>query len=409
MRDEDHLNRIREKSVSLLAVELADGREINEVYLTQLDDFSELLFASIISQDPALDTHVLDDWLNFDFSGWNSSPLEVLNQFHLKILKTASEDLSADNLSDFIGDLLPVFSYASQYIHSHELDIHIADLSQDFNHKHSSLERLEKSKSDFISIAAHELKTPLTLMEGYSAMLRDILRQKKIFDEHIFLLIDGMDSGSRRLREIISDMIDVSLIDNDMLSLNLQPTWLYKVLERIFQEVEDVIELRQLSFRLHRFSGDDVLAYYDDERLFQALYNVISNAIKYTPDGGKINVDGRKLQDFIEIVIIDNGIGIDPMDQGIIFEKFQPIGDVAFHSSGKLKFKGGGPGLGLPIAKGIIEAHGGRIWAESEGYDENRCPGSTFHVLLPIRSEPPDDRTTILFEPLVEHKSDQES
>ena len=409
MRDEDNLNRIREKSVSLLAVELADGREINEVYLTHLDNFSELLFASIITQDPALVTPGLDDWLNFDFSGWNSSPSEVLNQFQLKILKIASEDLSADDLNGFIGDLLPVFSCASQYIHSRELDRRIADLSKEFSHEHSSLERLEKSKSDFISIAAHELKTPLTLMEGYSAMLRDILRQKKIFDEHIFLLIDGMDSGARRLREIISDMIDVSLIDNDMLSLNLQPTWLYKVLERIFQEVEEVIELRQISFMLHRFSGDDILTYYDGERLFQALYNVVSNAIKYTPDGGKINVDGRKLQDFIEIVIIDNGIGIDPMDQGIIFEKFQPIGDVAFHSSGKLKFKGGGPGLGLPIAKGIIEAHGGRIWAESEGYDENRCPGSTFHILLPIRCEPPDDRTTILLEPLLEHKSDQDS
>ena len=260
---------------------------------------------------------------------------------------------------------------------------------------------MDKSKSDIISIASHELKTPLTLMEGYSAMLREIIEQKKVFDEHIFSLLDGMDSGSRRLREIISDMIDVSLIDNDMLSLNIQPTWLNKILERIYLEVEEVLEDRQLSLTNHRFSGDDVMNFYDGVRLYQAIYNVITNAIKYTPDGGKIIVQGRALQGIIELVIIDNGIGIDYIDQAKIFDKLQPIGDTAYHSSGKLKFKGGGPGLGLPIAKGIIEAHGGRIWVESDGYDEISCPGSTFHILIPDRSEPPDRKAATLFEPLI--------
>ena len=240
-------------------------------------------------------------------------------------------------------------------------------------------------------------------------MLREIIEQKKIFDEHIFSLLDGMDSGSRRLREIISDMIDVSLIDNNMLSLNLQPTWIYKILDRINQEVEDALNFRQLSLTVNRFSGDDVLNFYDGERLFQAIYNVITNAIKYTPDGGKIIVEGRSIQGIVEIVIIDTGIGINYVDQVKIFDKLQPIGDPAYHSSGKLKFKGGGPGLGLPIAKGIIEAHGGRIWVESEGYDENSCPGSTFHILLPVRTEPLDKNAANLFGPLYMHKSGRET
>jgi signal transduction histidine kinase len=73
-----------------------------------------------------------------------------------------------------------------------------------------------------------------------------------------------------------------------------------------------------------------------------------------------------------------------------IFEPFSALGDASLHSSGKVKFKGGGPGLGLPIAKGILEAHGGTIWAESDGYDEQRYPGSTFHIMIPMLTEPPD-------------------
>jgi signal transduction histidine kinase len=136
--------------------------------------------------------------------------------------------------------------------------------------------------------------------------------------------------------------------------------------------------------------------------LYQALRNLLTNAIKYTPDGGSITVDGRLLSGFIEITISDTGIGVDISDQERIFEKFGRVGNVALHSSGKIKFKGGGPGLGLPITKGIIEAHGGAIWVESDGYDEINCPGTTFHVLLPIRKEPPDQRAAEIFRPLAE-------
>jgi signal transduction histidine kinase len=148
------------------------------------------------------------------------------------------------------------------------------------------------------------------------------------------------------------------------------------------------------------------MTFADPERLLQVLRNVLSNAIKYTPDGGNISVDGRKLPGFIEIVVRDTGIGINPQDQSIIFEKFTRLGNISLHSSGKTKFKGGGPGLGLHIARGIIEAHGGAIWAESPGYDEEINPGSTFHILLPLISAPPDSRLARLLTP---NLSDQPS
>jgi signal transduction histidine kinase len=146
----------------------------------------------------------------------------------------------------------------------------------------------------------------------------------------------------------------------------------------------------------------DVMLFADSERLFQAFRNLVTNAIKYTPDGGFITIGGRMLSGFIEITFTDTGIGIDLEDQERIFEKFGRLGNVALHSSGKIKFKGGGPGLGLPITKGIIEAHGGAIWVESEGYDEENCPGTIFHVLIPLRKDSPDQRDVEIFRPLNE-------
>ena len=86
----------------------------------------------------------------------------------------------------------------------------------------------------------------------------------------------------------------------------------------------------------------------------------------------------------MEVQVRDTGIGIDPEYLELIFEKFYQTGKTALHSTGKTTFKGGGPGLGLSIARGVIQAHGGRIWAESKGHDEAACPGSCFHILLPV-------------------------
>jgi signal transduction histidine kinase len=169
------------------------------------------------------------------------------------------------------------------------------------------------------------------------------------------------------------------------------------ILSLLKGEIGDVVEERKQKLDIRKFPGTELWIYADPERLYQALNNILTNAIKYTPDHGKITVDGRTLPGFIEITVKDTGIGVAPENHTAIFEKFAQLGRPNLHSSGKTKFKGGGPGLGLPITRGIIEAHGGTIWVESDGYDEKEFPGSTFHVLIPIRTEANDPKLVKLF------------
>jgi signal transduction histidine kinase len=171
-------------------------------------------------------------------------------------------------------------------------------------------------------------------------------------------------------------------------------------------ELDAATRQRSQVFEICEFPGSADMTFADPERLMQVLRNVLTNAIKYTPDGGHISVDGRRLPGFVEVVIHDSGIGINAEDQSIIFDKFTRLGNTSLHSSGKTKFKGGGPGLGLHIAKGILEAHGGTIWVESNGYDEENLPGSTFHILLPLHNQPPDNPMARLLSPLINNSSE---
>ncbi len=410
MQFADLLNQIRHESIRHIIQPQIDGAKDILISERQLEDFFNQISDALTVNDPSKIIPSLND--SFSSRGEDDRVSQSIYLFTIVffvIQQKATELLSGERAEEFIEALQSIFVYGNQYIYRLELDRSISDAVKKLNDEQYSLTRLEKSKSDFISIAAHELRTPLTLIEGYSAMLREIIEQKKIFDDHIIQLINGMDSGSRRLREIINDMIDVSLIDNEMLSLNYQPVWINKLLNRLQVAVEPIIQTRQLTLDVHRFKNDDKMVFADGERIFQALYNVISNAIKFTPDGGKIVVDGKSYDEFLELIIIDNGVGINPEKQKEIFNKFQPVSDSALHTSGKQKFMGGGPGLGLPIAKGIIEAHGGRIWVESDGYDEVQCPGSTFSILLPMRHQLPENWTANLFEPMKGYNSNRDS
>ncbi len=393
------LKQIRPAWLHRVSHALTRGENVRESFQEQLSRFYDLLEHAVVTGDPSwLDTIILD-WASAptqtDLDEGQYSVSTLLKKVITLTTEITGEMLSERDALEVLVALMPVYAHILEKAARLEVETRVAYISNQLNEMREKLERLDRSKSNFIAVAAHELKTPLTLIEGYTSMMRDIATTSQW--EQFEPLLQGVDTGIRRLREIVDDMIDVSLIDNNLLSLNFQPLWLSHLLGLLRSELSESLETRQQTLEIRPFPGSEQLIFADPERLYQALRNILVNAIKYTPDGGRITVDGRTLPGFIEITVTDTGIGIAPEDQAVIFEKFGNLGEVSLHSSGKTKFKGGGPGLGLAIARGIIEAHGGTIWVESEGYDEEKCPGSTFHVLIPARGEPSDPRIAKLF------------
>jgi signal transduction histidine kinase len=268
-----------------------------------------------------------------------------------------------------------------------QLELMVQQRTEELKKALATLERMDKNKTDFINVAAHELRTPLTIMKGYLGMLQanETVKAAPVLTQ----AMDGILKGTERLHEIINSMLDVARIDNQVLNLKPEAVALSSIIKRVQSDYSSYLAERKQAMQLVELDHLP-LVQGDALMLLKVFQNVVINAIKYTPDGGTITITGgrlldEKIGDCIEIKIQDTGIGIDPEQQEVIFEKFYSTGIVSLHSSGKSSFKGGGPGLGLAIARGIVLAHGGRIWVESPHCDEEGCPGSCFHILLPMQ------------------------
>jgi signal transduction histidine kinase len=261
---------------------------------------------------------------------------------------------------------------------------------QDLQNTNKILHQLDRNKLEFIQVAAHELRTPLTIVKGYVNLLGTFIEIKA--NPSLIEVMDGILKGADRMHEVVNTMLDVTRIDNDTLKIHAAPVPLKRVILDIMNELavaasERGIELTLTpDFEAPNINGDPTL-------IQKALYHLTVNAIKYTPNKGRVTLSARpvvmeKNVPGVEISIRDSGIGLDAEHHDLVFEKFYQVGDVTIHSSGKTTFKGGGPGLGLAIVRGVARAHGGRTWVESPGHDETNFPGSTFYLQLPI--DPPD-------------------
>jgi len=288
------------------------------------------------------------------------------------------------------NDLETQFCQIIEYAAYREFAAIIEKLTNYQNEIQEAFELLEETRLNFVTVAAQELRTPLTLIEGYTGMLKEMLASGDLDSDP---LVSGVESGIQKLRHIIDELVDISMIDTKMLMLHYQPVLIKILLEKAKKEIEVKATGRSQKLEINIFPAAEKTIFVDPERLLQAIINVLDNSVKFTPEGGSIVVDGRMLPGFIELTIADTGVGIDPSAQAMIFEKFG-----SGRRSAHVRNDGvvPGPGLGLHLAKGIIEAHGGAIWVESQGYDEELCPGSTFHLMFPFRESPPDDLTARL-------------
>jgi signal transduction histidine kinase len=276
-------------------------------------------------------------------------------------------------------------------------------LNADLEEANQQFEKLDSVKTDFITIASHELRTPLAQIRGYTDILDALNEQGMLDQDQISGMVGNLRKASERTEELISAMLDMSQLDVNAMDLRFAQAAPESILRMAIEPLTEHIKQRKLTLSGRGLRGLPNI-HCDMQRLVQAFRNILTNAIKFTPDGGRIDITASfqaadsTHPDHILVAISDTGVGIDRDNLDLIFEKFYRAYDPSLHSSGSYKFMGAGPGLGLTIAKGVIEGHGGQIWAESSGHNMETFPGSTFYVILPV--EPPDEARRVLIEEL---------
>ncbi len=275
-------------------------------------------------------------------------------------------------------------------------NIEMAKMNSELIRSNLELKRVSELKSNFLSIASHELKTPLTSIKGYSEIIIENMREK--LDGGVFRMIESISRAADRLHKVINNMLDVTRIEQKRLRLHPERLDLAETAKDCIDELAQFSAQRGITFNCN-FDDNMPLFYGDKMRMQQVFTNLFSNALKYSPDDSIVDVRIMlENETRFHMTVKDYGIGIDSAEHDKIFDAFYEIGHTTRHSTDFAKFMGGGTGLGLSIVKGIIERHGGRIWVESEGTSRETFPGSEFHILLPVESKIQwdDDETKVI-------------
>jgi GAF domain-containing protein len=252
------------------------------------------------------------------------------------------------------------------------LAIQNARLFREIEDKSRQLEIASQHKSEFLANMSHELRTPLNAIIGFSELLSERLygdlNEKQ--DEYL----KDIHASGQHLLSLINDILDLSKIEAGRMELELTDFDLPTAIDNALMLVRERAGRRGIA--LHQAVDPQLgLIRADERKIKQVLLNLLSNAIKFTPDGGRIDVQGRAVDESVEVSVSDTGVGIAPEDQEAIFEEFRQVGT----ADKKVE----GTGLGLALSRRFIELHGGRIWVESQV-----GVGSTFTFTIPTRQEP---------------------
>lgn len=240
----------------------------------------------------------------------------------------------------------------------------ISMLSNVFDDLMKQIMENQRRKDEFIGIASHELKTPLTSIKGYVELLNTI-EDKQPNKQFAKKALENVN----KLEKLIKDLLDVSKIQSGQLELNMKEFSIVSLLDETIAGFQMISKTHRI-IRQDQLTDEIISA--DRQRIEQVLINLLSNAIKYSPGENKVIVYSQKTNEELIIKVRDFGIGIPKQEQPNIFERFYRTRDTSIHISGF--------GLGLYIAKDIIKRHGGRIWVESQD------KGSAFYFSLPLRT-----------------------
>lgn len=247
-----------------------------------------------------------------------------------------------------------------------------ARVNQQLQAANQKLQELDKIKDEFVSLTSHELRTPMTAIRSYAwmALHRSDMPLSKTMEKYLVRIL----MSTERMINLVNDMLDISRIESGRVEINPEPVDMISLCRDIIDEVYySKSTAKEIQMVLLEEKLPKVMA--DPEKLRQVLINVVGNAVKFSPHGGKVIIgfftDGKT----VETSIKDSGPGISREDLGRLFQKFGRL-DNTFTDTATVP----GSGLGLFISKSLIELMKGRIWAESEGVDK----GATFTITLPV-------------------------
>jgi two-component system, OmpR family, phosphate regulon sensor histidine kinase PhoR len=235
-------------------------------------------------------------------------------------------------------------------------------------HNITEIKRLERVRKDFVANVSHEIRTPLTSIKGYVEALLDGAKDdpKRSLE---FLQI--LKKHSDQLGAVVADLLTLAQIESGQVAWNREPIHLAELAEKVMAMLRPIAQKKRQQL-IMRVPNDLPAFVGDSERMAQVLVNLVENAVKYTPQGGTIRIEGQASEQGIEVAVADNGIGIPPKDLARIFERFYRVDQARSRELG-------GTGLGLSIVKHIVEHHEGSVRVESEP-----GKGSRFSILLPI-------------------------
>lgn len=244
-------------------------------------------------------------------------------------------------------------------------------LAGELSAANEELKKLDKAKSEFISIASHQLRTPLSIIKGYISMIEEGSFgriTKKIAEplRRVYL-------SNERLIKLVNDLLDLSRMEGGRMRYEMKPTQFSVIIGSVVEEFQQIAQSKGISLRFKKES-EDLPVRLDEEKMRQVAFNLIDNAVRYTPKGGSITITLAINPYHLLFSVADTGIGLNKQELNSLFQKFVRSKEVArIHTEGV--------GLGLYVARRIVEDHGGRIWAESAG----KGKGSAFFVELPIK------------------------
>ncbi|MCS7071108.1 MAG: HAMP domain-containing histidine kinase, partial [Anaerolinea sp.] len=226
--------------------------------------------------------------------------------------------------------------------------------------------QLDKMKSDFIAIASHELRTPLGVILGYASFLQEST------DEDVRALAGKVVNSALQLRRIIEDLTNLRYLEEKATDLDIEKVVLRDFLQSAIHDVRELAEAKRHTLVFNE-PPPHLRVAIDVIRMGMAVTNVLNNALRFTPDGGTITIDSEVRGQQVAVMVHDNGVGIAREDLERIFERFVQVEDHMTRTTG-------GMGIGLSIARALVEAHGGKIWASSPGLNQ----GSTFTITMPL-------------------------